>query len=488
MNKRGVSFSHLRKKSSSSQQKHAHSQAPKATTDHHSRYNEVKDDDGDILRAISSPPASQRYIRSKKATASSSQPQLLARKEGVVSRLWQEDVRQLSTSLAKDCDEAFNRTTNVRASNKLYVDDNAGKIPEKISSNGATDLRPSSGEPTLISRPASLDPSNQSSFNSRPLPTPPVRSESIEKELEEARQQAEKRKLSGNGDDSPRYLNRMVNHIDRLLQPGPSPIHKNPERRATSAPEPLKSTAHDNRQALSSINEGPSEEGYTGRLSDFERFMETERMKTTKSHRYTSAPEPEASRGSRRPRDEVDGRQPGRVLRHKESIRAIAPKTPSPAKPPAPLNIRKISSRGPDQLAAPRISGARTSSTTSHRGSGITSMSDHTTKSALSNDRHQYGNRVQPDDTLEHNITNNMVRKKSSWFKRSYTKTADDTLRNQSSNNDTTITPADTIPPILPHKKKSFGLARMFKKRTHDTSGDMIIPGELWQWLVGSFS
>ena len=72
-------------------------------------------------------------------------------------------------------------------------------------------------------------------YDSRPLPPPPARSESVVKQLAAARQALEDRKSTGNASHSPRHLNRMSNHIERLMVMGDEN-----DKRAVSAPAPAR--------------------------------------------------------------------------------------------------------------------------------------------------------------------------------------------------------------------------------------------------------
>lgn len=100
--RRGVSFNHMRRMDSSN--------VSISGGNRHSSYTEVTDDGGDFLRPVA---ASTQYIRSRKQQLAQSQPLLTQGKPARSSLLWNDDVRQLSSSLASDCDKAFNRTSMV---------------------------------------------------------------------------------------------------------------------------------------------------------------------------------------------------------------------------------------------------------------------------------------------------------------------------------------------------------------------------------------
>lgn len=195
--KRGVSFVHMRRHSLDSQ--------PTPTRNaRHSNYTEVTDDGGETLRAVKSSNVASHYIRSKKSQGNRPRPVSSPAKSGRASLIWGEDVRQLSSSLAKDCDEAFNRTS---------------MVPE-------AEIVSSTMKKTLLTKPVK----NQL-LAPKPLPRAPARTDSVEIELLQARKKVELRNQSGEG-ESPRYLDRMMSHFDDLIRPS-SPAH---DRRVTSAP------------------------------------------------------------------------------------------------------------------------------------------------------------------------------------------------------------------------------------------------------------
>ncbi|KAG9231795.1 hypothetical protein BJ875DRAFT_498008 [Amylocarpus encephaloides] len=238
--KRGISFSHLRKPSGGSQK---------------SIFSRDQPELGNSLangqaNGISS---TTRYIRSRKGHKDVSEPLLSTPKAICGSQVWTEDVRELSSSLAKDCDEAFNRTS-VDPSNKPATTENK--------------LR-------------------RISLESRPLPPPPSASESTKFELLEYRKQAELGKLSG-GVDSLGYLDRKLTHINRLIDPS-SPSQE--DRRAVSAPIEIRYRGPS--RPLPSIHESRREHSSPRRssgpkLSMIKRSTHNE----VKASRVPSAPEP----------------------------------------------------------------------------------------------------------------------------------------------------------------------------------------------------
>ncbi len=452
--KRGVSFSNLRKHSSGGHSKLSSDGKAFTAIPRHSNHTEVTDDGGSVLRPVET-PASTRYIRSRKAQ-STSQPLLSPAKRGLTSQIWNEDVRQLSTSLAKDCDEAFNRTSVVSTLSE---------------SNGVTKK------------------TKRTSLSSRPLPEPPARTQSVKYELLEARKEAEIRKMYLDCDESPTYLNRMVAHIDRLMQPM-SPT------RSFSAPTESKKPSGG--QLLPCIEESQEKEVSPRRAKELAMYRDRQRRPEAKTGRIGSAPEPRALQ-----RESFQDRftKPDSLLR--DTIRVVDSTSPlSPVKPPAPLIIRKKSSQ-PAPL--PLMSGGL--------GDGIDTQSSRRRPSEGLDLRQQYKAGLKKDAALvlpkieevkkdedsfegESNAST-ILRKTSGWFKRnsrsgddfrgstggseswrsqsSYSTVQDPYNRPQNPHLDSSLLPESP-------KKKISKLGRWFKKR--NSKPNMTLSGMLGDFRV----
>jgi serine/threonine-protein kinase HSL1 (negative regulator of Swe1 kinase) len=445
--KRGVSFSHLRKASFTSQI----NTSTDAAHGRHSKYTEVTDDGGSVLRAVRDTSASARYIRSRKAQSAASQPILMAKRPGRTSQTWIEDVQQLSSSLAKDCDEAFNHHSVISNGDKSSKQD---PTPVEISNSN----RPKATHVSL---------------ESRPLPTPPARTESVKNELLEARKLAELRKKSG-GNEPPGYLDRMVSHIDRLIQPG-SPVRANGEPRSSSAP--VENRAVPSTRPLPSIHEAGGEE-----LTPRNAFLDHQSRVKAKGTRIASAPEPRELN-----RNRLNDRFTNPDSLYRDTIRAVQPSSPpdSPVKPPAPLTIRKKSAQGGlPSIPPPMISGGL--GTSNHplrpRQSGLELRQQYHVESRANAtpDLHPIDENQGGEDIFADESTGTIVRKKSSWFKRSsrscegdFQVVGPEILPSQSSNG--SVKGPHHRPPI-PHlnnplpetpKKKGFSLGKFFKKRNN---------------------
>lgn len=480
VHKRGVSFSHVRKLSGASQKKRGATELKQVpqVVDLSTKGLGLVDNESNLRSATANSP-SVLYIRSRKNTESPSQPALSLPKQNRISRLWNDDVRQLSSSLAKTCDEAFNRTSLVSTTYTKVsgLEDSQNAACESaISSFGQNDPRHETSTviPLQIQRPVSRPQGDRSSLDSRPLPLPPTRSDSVNIELAEAREKIQLRKLTG--EDSPGYLDRMVSHIDQLIQPVSSPLRQRGDRRAISAP--INSRAHETGRLLPSIHESTREGTYSDLSSDFENFLLHGRVKVAASGRNASAPEP--SRVKRSPHHDLDDRTSRRDARAKMGVCATQPYSPSPAKPPAPLNIRKKTSQGP-----PLMSGANGKIDPKERPPKFDLRQQYTGSSLTTDSPHQssVSELNLPYDPFADKGSNGTVRKKSNWFKRS-SRSGDDKVWSIPDKDHVSMSHAPTKNAArhiseegqaIPMKKKSFGLGRIFRKRTPKHEGDVPI-------------
>ncbi|EPE25708.1 Protein kinase-like (PK-like) [Glarea lozoyensis ATCC 20868] len=430
--KRGVSFTHLRRLSGESRV-NLSSSPHNFKAGRHSNHTEVTDDGGDIIRPVNAISASAQYIRSKKGQIVAVKPLLAAPKNGRGSQIWTEDVRQLSTSLAKDCDEAFNRTSIV-----------PGSKGRKL-------------------KRASLD--------SRPLPPPPARSDSVKMELMEYRKQAELRKHYGGG-GSPGHLDRMVSHFDTLIQQT-SPTKVGSTRRAISTPVEAKHRAP--ARPLPSIHEARGEDTSPRKSSHTRKEYGKPRVEAAKSSRIASAPEPRTA--TTQYSEDYFSKQASQI---KDTIRVVPPSSPmSPVKVPAPLSIRKKSSKGGG--AVPMMSGGldyNSAGKNNHRTSTLELRQQYIAggeqgRSELETiDEHQYN--TQSENVGHDTSLGTIVRKKSSWFKRNSrsgsielknSEAASDSLLSEASSKNTADDFHNPRPLPVPAKNKGFSLRRLFKKR-----------------------
>ncbi|KAF7952223.1 uncharacterized protein EAE97_001720 [Botrytis byssoidea] len=437
--KRGVEFSHARGRSSSSQ-KIMSTNGPLTSVGEQAA---GADEKASIQPAIEH-STSTRYIRSKKPQAGSTKvTTTIIQKSGRGSLIWRDDVRQLSSSLAKDCDEAFNRTS--------VVSSTTSQNKSRFSGNSSVASRCPS---PMLNVPAKSQTLRHGPFDSRPLPPPPARSDSVKKELLEAREQATLRMASG--EDSPGYIDRMVSHIDRLiLPPSASPLLTRQDRRAVSAPAETKQKNYT--RPLPAINEA-----YGDELSP----------RKVESDRIASAPEPRTFKKN------------SKFFNERETIRVVNASAASfsPVKAPAPLTIRKKSSQ------SGQITGQ------SGQESFDDSLKNQSSGQGL---RHQYCanpkadvgpelSRIDEDSNLDDPYAQDsnagtIVKKRSGWFRRN-SKASDEGESRSSSilGNETLLSQSSSksggrkseledFPPIPPTKKKGSILGRLFKKKLPKT-------------------
>jgi serine/threonine-protein kinase HSL1 (negative regulator of Swe1 kinase) len=403
--KRGVSFSGIRRVSQGSQPKRLHDLTTPTRSRRRSNKTEVTDDDDSMLPELDS----TQYLRSKKPQTEAHRP-LPSAKPGRASLIWGEDVRQLSSSLAKDCDEAFNRSSVV--SNAGALEDHVSKTKARSLSRCSNSAQPSSQFVATQSRlHAPKAKFDRSSINNRPLPRAPVRTESVELELIEARKRAELRKQRSGDGDSPRYLDRMVSHIDQLIQP----VSPDFDRRVNSAPiDPRRVSLA---RPLPSIYEARCEES-SPRRGQISSISEHQGRVETKGGRTASAPEP---RDTSRPRPDDQPTRRNSVVR--DSIRIVtSTSTESPVKAPAPLFIRKKSSQTQQPAMSFGVGFDRSNQSNWRRASGVNLREQFQAGTEFTRDEDL--ERTEEGENDEHNFddensTGTIVKKRSGWFRRS---------------------------------------------------------------------
>jgi serine/threonine-protein kinase HSL1 (negative regulator of Swe1 kinase) len=476
--KRGVSFSHIRKMSGTSQNRGGAVEANQnsRTVDQSIKAENVTIDGSNFHNSNLSLSSPAQYIRSRKATASSSQPLLSLPKRDRVSRLWNEDVRQLSSSLAKTCDEAFNRTSVVSTVHTKMsgLEDSQDVLYDSpISSFEQADIRylGSAVTPLQVQNAVTRSLRGRNASDSRPLPPPPTRSDSVNIELAEARKKVQLRKLSGA--DSPGYIDRMVSHIDQLMQP--TPLKPKGDRRALSVP--INSRVHDTGRALPSINESNREGTFSDRSSDYENFVLLERVKVAESGRHTSAPEPRLPKKSLH--HDFDDRTSRRGARTGQGIGVIQLYSPSPAKPPAPLNIRKKAPQGP-----PLMSGANRGIGSRGRPPKFDLRQQYSASSTVvTSPQLSSVDGIRPlYDPFADESAIGTVREKPNWFKRTSESGGDDNICSiKGSTAGSMIQATNNEDLITSNKKKGFSFGRIFNRRSVKKEGGMSIRGK-WPW------
>lgn len=392
-------------------------------------------------RAVSHSPDAFPYIRSRKAPAMGSQVFFPGQRPDGATHLFQDDVRQLSSNLAKDCDEAFNRTSDLSTVPSSLDNRSGHRYSTPFSSFDQGDVsterlpmhQPKSGasKPKILMAP--------SSYDSRPLPAPPARSESVNEELAEALKNVESRKFAGDAAHSPRYIERMATHIDRLMQPNQA-LYNDGDRRVVSAPAGAKTTKPSTPLAsLDNFSENREPD-------DYEQYIRRERAK---DGRVGSAPATM--------KRNMDIRVVDEDRRERFTARAVPPSS-SPAKSPAPLNIRKVSQTSG---AVGQSNGLLPASDLRHQSSNASSGT-YRPDSGYAEDLFKYDH---VDDGLK--------KKKPNWFKRT-SKPVDEKRLDR-------VRAIEDRPANIPgvrapeSKKKNFGLSNLFKKRGTKEDDDLAV-------------
>ncbi|RFU25616.1 hypothetical protein B7463_g10719, partial [Scytalidium lignicola] len=317
--RRRVSFQNIHRRSTNIETAVGDDQLSKVQR-HHSNHTEVTDDGGTMLRAVSSLTENRvAFSQSERSGSSVSNLHLSTETTRQTSQPWTDDMRQLSRSLAKTCDEAFNRSSVISSvgstGNLRATESPLSSFEQSFSLNDI--LQPTLPRPQLA---ATHQRMNSSIFDIRPLPAPPTRTESLRLELVKAREQAELRRLVGK-DGSPRYLDKMVTHLDNLTQPEP-PI------------------AQDNARYKRNFS-AQTEPGYSRPRSGLHPIQEMSPIKSG-GQRAISNPLPSTPVKEKRHR----GHERNQGSDVTSTIRIVNPLPQlSPVRMPAPLTIRKIKSQ-----------------------------------------------------------------------------------------------------------------------------------------------
>ncbi|KAL8790659.1 MAG: hypothetical protein Q9213_000507 [Squamulea squamosa] len=306
--RRGVSFAHMRKRSvsadvPSSSLRYSSSLAPGAVSSpaQQRASSTALPTVPDLPRRTPSPNLPVPIVRSRKTVPTHNDD--ADRRLRITSQYWKEDTRKVSKELENFCDEAFNRASvasSAPTTATAATEHRSIGTPATARSIHENVPLPS----TAIRRVAKS--SNMRAYEDRPLPRPP-REENLgsftQKELAKTRDILIKR--AADSDMSPGYLDEVIAHLDRLMQPSAVRLEE-ATRRAASAP-------------------GPKSPGLPSNKDTFERFLESRDV----AFRSVSEPTPESPQKRKRPYDTI------RIVDDREQKPVV-----SPVKP---LTIRKKS-------------------------------------------------------------------------------------------------------------------------------------------------
>ncbi|KAL8701747.1 MAG: hypothetical protein Q9224_000357 [Gallowayella concinna] len=305
--RRGVSFTHFRKRSASADipsqsLRYSSSLAPEKGQSLQQRASSNPlPTVPDSPRRTPSPDLLVPLVRSRKHVPISDVE--AERRLRIASQYWKEDTRKVSKELENFCDEAFNRASvasSVPTTATATTDHKSIGTPATSHS-----IHNNLPMPSVAVRRVAKS-SNMRAYEDRPLPQPP-REENLgsftQRELAKTRDILLKR--AADSDMSPGYLDEVIAHLDRLMQPSAVRLEE-ATRRAASAP-------------------GPRSPGIPPNKDTFERFLESRDVA------FRSASEPTAQSPRKRPR-------------HADTIRVVDDREQKPViSPVKPLTIRKRS-------------------------------------------------------------------------------------------------------------------------------------------------
>ncbi|KAI9839727.1 MAG: hypothetical protein M1837_002046 [Sclerophora amabilis] len=324
--KRGVVFSRfhksLNRKSGKPKQEESNGEQAKPGEDQISAGTEIR-----CLPGSDSPPPDARAApRSRKAVGDRSGVHPPGHGSSIPSHVWKDEARQVSTELEKFCDEAFNRSS-ASSSGRTTATEKTVAYESPISSVSALANSPS---PIAINSKPFYNPrqKNRTVSEGRPLPPLPLQSADsfTEIQLAETRERLRQRAAQGVPEASQGYLDDVIAHLDRLMQPSTSKsAHHDVGRRIASATPDCKS---------------PNQSGYLPAITEEERQSdadEFQRLLNLGHQGFRAASEP-VSRPIR-----TTTRQP--TLDDRSTIRLVQEAPPTPLTPIAPLNVRKRSGR-----------------------------------------------------------------------------------------------------------------------------------------------
>ncbi|KAL8716171.1 MAG: hypothetical protein Q9220_000076 [cf. Caloplaca sp. 1 TL-2023] len=298
--RRAVVFNHNRKRSVSADTpsqslRYSSSLAPGATPLQHRASSNPLPSVPDSPHRTTSPVIPNPAVRSRKAIPDED----AARKIKIASQYWKEDTRKVSRELGNFCDEAFNRVSVASSTPTTMTAGTDGRsIGTPATSRSIHDVNPIPAGVRRMPKKSDLK-----AYDTRPLPRPPEEENLgsfTHRELARTRDILAKQVAIS--DISPGYLDEVIAHLDRLMQPSAVRM-KEENRRAVTSPD-------------------PRYPGLPSNKDTFERFLEG------RDYRSTSDPTAES---------------PNKRRRYGDTVRTVDDHDQKPISPVKPLNIRKQS-------------------------------------------------------------------------------------------------------------------------------------------------
>ena len=190
-------------------------------------------------------PGSVPVVRSRKAPVENPQD-TTAKKSGTGSFYFRDEARKVSTEMEKLCDEAFNKLPMSSSATTPRTTETGNRNSSNTYQTYDSSTTSFSVHEDLI--PVRVARQNKpkemsTGYSQRPLPKPPVTERRMDNEhlgsytqRELAKTRALLKKRAAEVDMAPGYLDEIIAHLDRLMQPSSIRINEE-ERRAVSTPD-----------------------------------------------------------------------------------------------------------------------------------------------------------------------------------------------------------------------------------------------------------
>ncbi|KAK9423561.1 hypothetical protein SUNI508_04042 [Seiridium unicorne] len=254
---------------------------------------------------------------------------------------WNDELRQFSHSIAKDCDEAFNSSL---LSPDSSIERDTTALNSSLMDSSHDTKSPSISVTTPTRSPTPTGPTAREArretnkWETRPLPLAPRPTDSVLHEIMMAKERTTQR--GSMVDESPGHLGRMISHLDKLASSTELNVDEN--RRTVSAPIYSQYSTQWGKDAipLPPISEGHRES--SGR--------------DTNKQRVVSAPTGETPIAQSTPKFGLERDGLNYLARQENTIRMVTSPSgqQSPVRAPAPLNIRKKKSASLTAYPQPR--------------------------------------------------------------------------------------------------------------------------------------
>ncbi|KAK6865086.1 Pkinase-domain-containing protein [Apiospora arundinis] len=406
--KRGVDFSHVRKQPAKGRARAPSSRGPASIAGDDTTYARDR-------KSSASPIRQGRRARDTSRGKHESQTMAEFSRPHDTGLPWNDELRNFSHSIAKDCDQAFNSSLLLPESgNEASVDSSPMPPSGMEPHHDARSLSVAMETPTPPRHDRRAALRNPHQWDTRPLPPAPPLTGSKLHEVTMAKKRTERHHMKPN--EFKGHVDRVVSNLNKLVPSGVSKKAEE-ERRAVSAPIYSRYSTQwgTNTVPLPSIHEAqPS------------------------NMRLSSAP----MTGRTADSVSTEDRALEYLARQENTIRVVESPSAkrSPVKMPAPLNIRKCSANSKAQ------------------GPGEVNLRQ--------TFAHDEVTRAVPEEpaTLSRRSSSGGMRKKSSWFKRASRDKDDMFKSNQGSTSGQTElsyteSSVSSAPAMPPNKKKSFSFA-----------------------------